>query len=196
MKRFFDNRGVGAPLTGHMKSLFVMIICGCQAVSQVGSQVDSNTDTPIAHTCDGTSDGFVFSGANYDFVAYDFNFVTSGGKVVGIAGSGLNADLLSFNLTKFTFDLEALGDHDVATQNLTSLHMPYDPASTGHTCDPGNTVCHGFYAQGGTYTANAVHPRYQATFTLSNLHDRTDNTSPPGAAIAGTITGCIDKANP
>ncbi|MEP6860274.1 MAG: hypothetical protein ABJE66_06630 [Deltaproteobacteria bacterium] len=180
-----------------MKRLLLTIaICGCQPVSQVGSQRDATTtDTPIAHACDGTHDDFVFSGAS-DFVAYDFGFTTLGGKIVGIAGSGLNADILSFNLTKFTFDLEALGDHDVATQNLTSLHMPYDPASNGHTCDPGNTVCHGFYAQSGTYTVNAVHPRYQATFTLSNLKDRTDNTSPPGAAIAGTLTGCVDKANP
>ncbi len=196
MSRFFDNRGVGAALTEHMKSLLVtIVICGCQPVSQVGNQLDATTDTPIAHTCDGTSDAFVFSGAS-DFVAYDFGFTTVGGKVVGIAGSGLNADLLSLNLTNFTFDLEALGEHDVATQNLTSLRIPYNPASNGHTCDPGNTVCHGFFAQSGTYTINAVHPRYQATFTLSDLKDRTDNTSPPGGAIAGTITGCVDKANP
>lgn len=172
--------------------LLAFVVCGCQPTSSVGTE---GSDAPIAHTCDGASDAFVFSGTA-EFVAYDFGLVTSGGKVVGMAGSATNADLLSFNLTNFTLELETLGDHDVAAEHLTSLRMPYDPASNGHTCDPGNSVCHGFYAEAGTYTVLAVHPRYQATFTLSNLLDRTDNSSPPGAPLTGTITGCVDKANP
>ena len=195
MKVSFHNRDVVSPLTRHMKRFLISIaLCGCEPVSQVGNQLTS-TDAAIANTCNGTDDAFVFSGAA-EFVAYDFGLVRSAGRVVGMTGSALNADLLSFNLTKLTFELEAVGDHDVATQNITSLRMPFDAASTGHTCDAGNIVCHGFFAQSGTYTVTSVHPRYQATFTLSDLHDRTDNFSPPGAAFAGTITGCVDKANP
>ena len=176
-----------------MKSLVIsLVLCGCQPVSQVGERSDAtlgSDDAPIANTCSGTGDSFVYSGA-FAFEAYDFGMVTSGGKVVGLAGSALNTDLLAFNTRPIT-ELETLGDHDIAVQNITALRAPFD-----QSCDTGNSVCHGFYAQAGTYTVHAVHPRYQATFTLSNLFERSDNSGPPGASIAGTITGCVDKANP
>ena len=191
----FDNRSVGAPLTRHMKSLFVpLVLYGCQPVSQVGAQSDAtittNPDAPSTpNTCNGTGDSWVYSGA-IAFEAYDFGMVTFGGKVVGFAGSALNSDVLSFDTRPLT-ELETLADHDIAVQNITALRAPFDVS-----CDTGNTLCHGFFAQAGTYTVHAVHPRYQATFTLTNLFERTDNSGPPGAAIAGTITGCVDKANP
>jgi hypothetical protein len=190
-----DNRGVGAPLTRHMKSLFVpLVLCGCQPVSQVGAQSDATIATvPDApgtpNTCNGTGNSFVYSGA-VAFEAYDFGMITLSGQVVGLAGSALNSDVLSFDTRPLT-ELETLADHDVAVQNITALRAPFN-----QSCDSGNTVCHGFFAQAGTFTVHALHPRYQATFTLSNLLERTDNSGPPGAPIAGTITGCVDKANP
>jgi hypothetical protein len=177
-----------------MKSLFVTIfLAGCQPVSQVGAQTDAapgTADAPIDNTCSGTGDSFVYTGAITAFQAYDFGLVTSNGLVVGFAGSATNADVLAFN-TKALAEIDTVGDHDVATENITALRAPFNVS-----CDTGNTMCHGFYAQAGTYTVHAAHPRYQATFTLSNLFERTDNSSPPGAQIAGTITGCVDKANP
>jgi hypothetical protein len=177
-----------------MKSLFVtIVITGCQPVSQVGAQTDAvpvTADAPIDNTCNGTGDSFVYAGAVTAFQAYDFGLVTSNGHVVGFAGSALNADVLAFN-TRGLAELETIGDHDVAAENITALRAPFNVS-----CDTGNLVCHGFYAQAGTYTVHAAHPRYQATFTLSDLFERTDNSSPPGAQIAGTITGCVDKANP
>ena len=177
-----------------MKSLFLtLVIAGCQPVSHVGDQVDAmpgTADAPIANTCNGTGDSFVYTGAITAFQAYDFGMVTSNGQVIGLAGSALNTDVLAFNTRPFA-EIETIGDHDVAAENITALRAPFN-----QSCDTGNTVCHGFYAQGGTYTVHALHPRYQVTFTLSNLFERTDNSSPPGAAIAGSITGCVDKANP
>jgi hypothetical protein len=139
----------------------------------------------------------LFSGAVPDLVSHDFGFFTTGpgNQINGIGGRATNTDVISFGTNVFGAELETLGDHDVTVQNIDSIRSPYAPSNL-HTCDPGNTVCHGFFAHAGTYTVHAVHPRYQATFTLSDLYDRSDNTSPPGAPLAGTITGCVDKANP
>lgn len=195
MITLFDNRGVGAPLTRHMKSLFVpLVLCGCQPVSQVGAQSDAAIASipdasSVPNTCNSTGNSWVYSGA-VDFEAYDFGMITSGGKVVGLAGSALNTDVLSFNTRALT-ELDTVADHDVSVQNIMALRAPFN-----QSCDTGNTVCHGFFAQAGTFSVHAVHPRYQATFTLTNLFERVDNSGPPGAAIAGTITGCVDKANP
>ena len=170
-----------------------MIVAGCSPVSQVGAQVDGSatagSDAAIANTCTGTGDSFSYAGA-FAFEAFDFGMITSGGKDVGIAGSATNTDLLSFNTTPLA-ELDALGDHDVAVTHITALRAPFMAS-----CDTGNTVCHGFFAHAGTFTVQAVHPRYQARFTLTNLFARVDNSGPEGAAIAGDITGCIDKANP
>jgi hypothetical protein len=170
--------------------LVCLALAGCEPVSQVGAQSDAGShDATSANTCDGTGDAFTFSGP-LAFDAYDFGMITSGGQVVGLAGSAFNADVMSF-ATRPLSELETAGAHDIAVQNLTALRAPFD-----QSCDTGNTVCHGFFAHAGTYTVHAVHPRYQATFTLSDLYERSDNFGPAGAAIAGTITGCIDKANP
>jgi hypothetical protein len=176
-----------------MKSLLLIVICGCEPLSQVGAQNDAQPAgdaAAIANTCGGTGDSFVYSGAVEAFQAYDFGMVTSNGLVVGFAGSALDADVLAFN-TRQLAEIDSVGDHDVATENITGLRAPFNVS-----CDVGNTVCHGFYAQAGTFTVHATHPRYQATFALSNLFERTDNSSPPGTAIAGSITGCVDKVNP
>ena len=178
-----------------MKRLVIWItLGGCSPMSQVGTQadasVDHGADAAPADICNGTEDAFVFSGAIPTFEAYDFGLVTSGGHVVGMGGSAPNTDVLSFN-TLLLEELDTLGDHDIAVENLQALRAPFN-----QSCDTGNTVCHGFFADAGTYTVHALHPRYQATFTLSDLYERSDNTGPRGAAIAGTIAGCVDKANP
>ncbi len=170
-----------------MKRLLVSILIGgCSPVSQIGAQVDGSLAT---NTCNGTGDAFTYAGA-FTFDAYDFGMVTSAGKIVGLAGSATNADLLAFNTTPLG-EIETLGDHDVAARHLTALRGP-----AMAQCDTGNTVCHGYFAHAGTLTVHALHPRYQVTFTLSELFERVDNSGPEGSAIAGSITGCIDKANP
>jgi hypothetical protein len=178
-----------------MKSLWIPIfLAGCSPESEVGAQLDAATQQPAdapgaVNSCGGTGNTLTYSGA-VSFDAYDFGMVTSNSIIVGFAASSLNADVLTFNSRTLT-DLQALGDHDIATNNLTAMRGPFNTE-----CSTGNTVCHGFYADAGTYTVHAVHPRYQVTFTISNLFDRTDNESGPGAAIAGSITGCVDKDNP
>ena len=179
-----------------MKRFLVLItIAGCSPTSQVGAETDAAVDpgadaATVHNTCNGTADTFMFSGPITPFEAYDFGLVTSAGKVIGMAGSAFNTDVLSFN-TKVFKELDTVGDHDVATENIMALRAPFN-----YSCETGNTMCHGFFANAGTYTVHALHPRYQATFTLSDLYERSDNSGPPGPAIAGTITGCVDKANP
>jgi hypothetical protein len=169
-----------------MKPILVtLLLAACS-----NSADDTATDAAVS-TCTGGGDHFVMTGA----IAADsvsFGLVTVNSKVTGIAGAAANTDLIAFSVrSALSADLDALGDHDIATQNIMELRAPFNTS-----CDTGNTVCHGFFAQAGTLTVAAVHPRYQATFTLSNLFERSDNSGPPGAAIAGAIAGCVDKANP
>ena len=171
-----------------MKPILASILlaaCGNSAAD------DTATDAPAAATCNGTGDHFVLTGP-IAVESTSFGLVTVNAKVTGIAGAMPNTDLVAFSVrSALAADLDALGDHDVATQNIMELRAPFNTS-----CDAGNTVCHGFFATAGTITVAQVHPRYQATVTLTNLFERSDNSGPPGAAIAGTITGCVDKANP
>ncbi len=179
-------------MPGAMKHahLFLMSI-GLALPACSGESTDAvGPDAAAASDCDGTSDQFAFTGAiSAEHVS--FGFTKSNGKIVGTGGAAHNSDLIAFNLRDLQFELETLGDHDVAVENLTALRGPL-----GASCEAGNTVCHGFFALAGTFTVEQVIPRYRARFTLSDLRERNDNFSPPGAAIAGTIAGCIDKSNP
>jgi hypothetical protein len=169
------------------------LLTACFALTACAGDSDdaSGADDEVPDVCDGTADRFVYVGAvEADHV--DFGFTTVNGKIVGTGGAAQNRDLIAFTLRDpATYDLESLGDHDVALQNITALRAPL-----GATCETGNTQCRGFFALAGTYTVLEVHPRYRATFEISDLYERTDNFGPPGAAIEGTIRGCIDKTNP
>jgi hypothetical protein len=148
-------------------------------------------DAPVDTSCGGGADHFAFTGA-MSVDSPSFGFVTVNSKVAGVAGAASSGEIVSFGPRHILdVDLEALGDHDVAVANFMELRGPYNMS-----CDTGNTVCNGFYAQAGTYTVLSVHPRYHATFTLSALQERHDNSGTPGPAMAGSITGCVDKANP
>jgi hypothetical protein len=55
-----------------------------------------------------------------------------------------------------------------------------------------DTPCPGWYAFAGAYHVISVHPRYRATFTLTDLRARQYASDPPGDPIDGTIVGCVD----
>lgn len=114
------------------------------------------------------------------------------GNVTGVAGTD-GTDLVTFGLRQaFAAHLESLGEHDVAEKNL----MFYQhPSGTDCAFAPLG-VCKGFFAMAGTFTVLEVAPRYRATFTLSDLYERALTDSDPGAAIAGSITGCLDVPAP
>lgn len=146
-------------------------------------------DAPASAECGsgGTYGHVVLHGA-FELVAFDAGPVTVSDKIVGVAGSTDGPDLFGLNLVDVIHgDLAALGDHDISARNLKYLKWPYGQAST---CAPG--PCTGFFASSGTLTVTAIAPRYQATFTLGDLHAHDDETNTMGAPLAGTVTGCID----
>lgn len=116
--------------------------------------------------------------------------VTVSGKVVGVGGQhGGNTVAFSVRDT-LADDVATLGVHDVATTNMKQLEVP-----PGSDCSIAG-ACTGFFALSGTFTVLEVQPRYRATFTLGDLHERHDNTNTEGPAIAGTVTGCLDVQAP
>jgi hypothetical protein len=136
--------------------------------------------------CAGDADRILIDGA-YSFVHGSPGLVTIDGKVIGVSGAipGQPPKTYSFVIRDIAAgDLDTVGAHDVAAQNLKFLEQP----SGG--CDTGG--CTGFFAKAGTYTVTESAPRYRATFTLSDLAARTDATDTEGPALAGTITGCIN----
>ena len=156
--------------------LGVLVACG-------GDKHDSTDAPQNTAECDGTSDRFLMTGP----IAVDtnnFGFVTVGGKIAGLGGSA-STDVVSFVLRNgVANDLES--DRDVANANLMYFREPL--AGCGD--------CTGFYALAGSYHVVSLAPRYEATFTLSDLHERHAAQDPPGASIAGTITGCVNHAPP
>jgi hypothetical protein len=177
----------------------VLLLAACEHDSNVGSSVDAPPstgdaalDAPAqAGTCTPGSDRLVLDGA-FLVDTQSIAPVTVSGKVAGFGGlhAGNSASLLVRNT--FTQDLDALGDHDVATTNLKYLEQPQ---GVDCTTEPAGT-CKGFFALAGTFTVTALQPRYQATFTLTDLREHHDITDQLGPVIAGTITGCVDVQGP
>lgn len=168
-----------------------LVACGSNQPGSNSPDAAGSPDGAVDPTCGSGGDRFVFGGA-MSVDSPSFGFVTVNSKVAGVAGAASPGELVSFGPRHIIgVDLEVLGDHDVAIENFMELRAPLNAM-----CEAGNTVCNGFYALAGTYTVLEVHPRYRATFMLSSLQERHDNTGMPGAAIAGSITGCVDKANP
>ena len=82
-----------------------------------------------------------------------------------------------------------VGTYDVADRPMKYLEGLADDACT--EAEP----CDGFIAQGGTVDVLSLAP-FQATFSLSALTEATTATDgPPGPAIGGTVTGCLNTAN-
>ena len=175
-----------------MPSIKILAYCCLAACGSNTPNGDSPDAAAVVDTsCGGGTDHFAFTGA----VTVDspsFGFITVNQKVNGVAGATQASEVMSFAPRHIiNVDLEVLGAHDVAVENFMELVAPLNAS-----CDTGTFDCTGFYATAGTYTVLSVHPRYHATFTLSSLFERHDNSGVPGPAMAGSITGCVDKANP
>ncbi|MBS1122530.1 MAG: hypothetical protein H6Q90_4758 [Deltaproteobacteria bacterium] len=175
------------------------LLAGCEHDSNVGSTVDAAQSTadssidgpPQSGACTPGNDRLLMNGA-FVLDTQTITYVTVGGKVAGFGGPH-GGDTVSFSVrSALTQDLDALGDHDVATTNMKFLEQP-----TGVDCStaPAGT-CNGFFALAGTFTVTQIQPRYRATFTLTDLREHHDITDQLGAPIAGTVTGCLDVQGP
>jgi hypothetical protein len=169
--------------------VIVPLLAACEHDSNVGTEVDA----PAANngTCPLGSDRLVIDGA-FTVDTQTIGFVTVAGKVIGVAGQHAGKTIGFTVRDALGDDLDALGDHDVATKNMKHLESP--PGTECETAPIG--TCRGFFALAGTFTVSQVQPRYRATFTLTELHERHDSTDQLGAPIAGTVTGCLDVQAP
>jgi len=154
------------------------------------STADAALDAVTAACLPGT-DRLSLHGA-FEVETSSVAYVTSAGKIIGVGGVTAGKSFAFSVRDVVHADVDTLGDHDVAATNLKFLEMT--PGSDCATAPAGS--CTGFFALAGTYTVIEVQPRYRATFTLSDLSERHDNTNQAGAPLAGTITGCLDVAAP
>lgn len=169
-------------------ALIALSLAACNHDSTVGTDIDGGvTDGAQTGTCASGNDRLVMTGA-YTLDTTAAAPVTRDGIVIGLAGQVAGRVYSLVVRDALTQDLGTVGTFDVATTNLKHLETP-----PGTDCDvaPAGT-CKGFFALSGTFVVESVSPRYRATFTLGDLRERTTNGNTPGAAIAGTATGCLD----
>lgn len=137
--------------------------------------------------CDG-GDRFVLDGA-FAIDSEELGPVTVEDKVAGFMGAAGGGNI--FSLTKrhvpLDGDFDEVGVHDIAGVHVKYLEFPFNS-----DCSVSGT-CHGFFALAGTVEVLEVSPRFRATFSLTELVERSDNTDEQGAPIAGTVTGCVDS---
>lgn len=101
---------------------------------------------------------------------------TYGGHVIAFVGAATPQRYYSLSLRHVTMgNFDAVGDYNIATQNLKYFEED-----------------HGFFALAGTLHVTEVSPRYRATFELTDLHHHDDTSDTMGAAIAGSVTGCVN----
>ena len=168
-------------------------LAACGDPASVGPDAPATTADAaldaVASACSPTIDRLSLRGA-FEVETSSVAYVTSAGKVVGVAGV-VAGKSFAFSVRDVVHaDVDALGDHDVAATNLKFLEM-----TPGSDCSTAGS-CTGFFALAGTYTVLEVQPRYRATFSLSDLSERHDNTNQAGAPLPGTISGCLDVAAP
>lgn len=158
------------------------LACACS------SETSSSGPDAATSTADCTPDRQRMSGA-FEADTPSVATVKLGGVVIGTGGFAPGAELKSyaFTLRDITHgELQTVGTHDVAIAAL-----KYVTATATANCQlPGQ--CLGFVALDGTFEVLESSPRYRATFTLGQLHAYDDASTSAGAAISGTVTGCID----
>lgn len=182
------------PLLRLARLAFLPLLAACGHDSTIGSvEVDAAGTIgpePLADCATGT-ERLAITGA-YKLDTQSAAPVTREGSVIGL--NGLHAsNIYAFSVRNaITQDVGTVGTYDLSTTNLKHLEFP-----AGTDCDtaPAGT-CKGFFALAGTFVVKSVQPRYRATFTLTDLRERTTSGGAPGAAIAGTATGCLDVAAP
>lgn len=169
------------------------------ALSACGD-TEPSTATPDAATptadapasvgdCSGGGDQFVLSGP-VSIESSSLGPVTVEGKVAGFSGATSSGRIFTFTKRHVPLDgdFESVGSHDVTTEPIKFLDKPFEG-----DCSTAADGCSGFFALAGTVTVTAIAPRFVATFELTDLYARSDNSDAPGPAIAGTITGCVDS---
>jgi hypothetical protein len=167
-----------------------LLLVACSDPTSEHEQPDaspSSVDAPAQQNVTCTGESFQLQGA-MSLVTASASTVTVGGHVSGVAGSAgpnrvyaLNAHLAASGT------IDAVGTYDVSLLKLQYLDQPFDGCSSG--------PCTGFFAMAGEYNVIETQPMYRASFTLRDLHERENSSSPPGAAIAGEITGCVSAPN-
>lgn len=181
--------------------LVALSICGVTAcgttppppsgVDAPAGSTDAALDAPAANGCPRGADRLSLHGA-FAVDTASVAFVTSAGKLVGVAGSHAGNPFAFSVRDVLHQDLSTVGDHDVVATNLKYFEAP---SGTDCATAPAGT-CRGFFALAGTYTVLELQPRYRATFALADLRERHDITNQAGAPLAGTITGCLDVPAP
>ena len=173
-----------------MASVKLPILITTCLVACGGDKHEGQPDAPdqIAD-CGGTTDRFLMTGP-FTIDTPNFGFVTVNSKIAGMMGAATpSTDIAALTLGNvIANDLES--DHDIASANLKYIREPLN----SHCSD--TATCEGFFAMSGSYHVVALTPRYQATFTLGDLHEHHSGTDQPGPAIAGTISGCVNHAPP
>jgi hypothetical protein len=157
--------------------------CGGTDPGPSGQQVDAtvpDTDSASAGPC--TDESFQLHGA-IELVTDSAGTSTSDGKIAGVAGRSSPGRFYSFNARSILATLDTVGTYDVSTVNLKYFEQPMGGCGDG--------TCVGFYAMAGTYEVTSTQPMYRATFTLSDLRERSEAGSTPGPSMQGTITGCV-----
>jgi hypothetical protein len=101
---------------------------------------------------------------------------TSGGHVIAFVGAATPQRYYSLSVRRvLTGNFDAVGDYDVATQNMKFYEED-----------------HGFFALAGTVHVTQTTPRFRATFELTDLHHHDDTSDTMGAPIVGSVTGCVN----
>jgi hypothetical protein len=110
------------------------------------------------------------------------------GSVIGVAGFASPSASYSFVVRESTAaQVGMIGAYDVAATNLAYL----EGSATANCQMPGQ--CDGFVATSGTFEVVSTEP-YRATFSLANLHAYDGSSTTLGAAMSGTIEGCLEAA--
>lgn len=152
-----------------------LLLLGACASDDSGDTGDSN-----AGRC--SSEEIYMVGA-FEAHAASAGTVRVDNEVVGVEGF-LGTKGYSLFVNSPLADNLTLGDLDVAAHPLRYVE------STGNGDCTGTGVCHGFIAMAGTISVDDVAP-FHAEFALSDLHETDGASSTPGAAIAGSVTGCF-----
>lgn len=112
------------------------------------------------------------------------------GHIVGVAGFNIEGTA-SYKLGAhdgLSRSLDAIQTYDAATTPISLLVGPKDAdCSTAGQCE-------GFIGRAGTFEVTSLAP-YRAQFQLSDLVAYDGSNSAGGAAIAGTVTGCLHSAD-
>jgi len=172
----------------HSVSGFLLVACGSLvACGDPTGDPSAGADASSVATCGTGGEHVVLAGA----VALDSasaGTITVDGKVGGINGRSTIGRFYALNLRDIVGggNLDSVGDHDIAMLPLKYI----DKAPDVDCSQP--SACRGFFALAGTWTVIETLPRYRASFVLSDLYRHDDTTNQLGAAMAGTVTGCVD----